>query len=126
MTDNKRYTRTHEWICADGKHMTVGITAHAQELLGDLVYVELPAIGQHVVAGEELAVVESVKAAADVYAPVSGEVIAVNSALAEQAALINQSPEQDGWLIKLNVEDADALDALLNAEQYQQHITKTH
>ena len=123
---NKRYTATHEWISADGEHMTVGITEHAQALLGDLVFIELPQIGRDVTQGAELGVVESVKAAADFYAPISGHVVAVNPLVQNNAALVNQSPEQDGWLVKIKATNAEELNKLLNQEQYLQQLSETH
>ncbi len=125
MDNNKRYTATHEWIMAEGEYMTVGITAHAQALLGDLVYVELPAIGKIVAQHDELGVVESVKAAADFYAPISGTVVAINPAVQDQAGLVNESPEQAGWLVKLSARDPAELDTLFNQAQYLQQLNQT-
>ena len=118
-----RYTASHEWVSLpeDGV-VTVGITQHAQQLLGDVVYVELPACGDAVVVGKEVMVVESVKAAADVYGPIAGEVVAVNEALQEQPELVNQSPQGEGWLFKLKLADEQALAALMTLADYE----KTH
>ena len=115
-----KYARTHEWVRReeDGS-LTVGITEHAQELLGDMVYIEVPEVGDQVQAGDACAVVESVKAASDVYAPVSGEVVAANEALADSPELVNQSPYEDGWLMRIQPEDAAAAEALLDADAYQ-------
>jgi glycine cleavage system H protein len=123
---NKRYTKTHEWAVADGEQLTIGITQHAQALLGDLVYVELPKIGRQVKPGDELGVVESVKAAADFYAPVSGQVVSVNPAVQDQAALVNQSPELDGWLVKLAPSQPQEWEGLLSEAEYLQHINESH
>lgn len=115
-----KYAKTHEWVRreADGS-VTVGITEHAQELLGDMVYVEVPEVGAGVEAEEGCAVVESVKAASDVYAPVAGEIVAVNEALADSPELVNQSPYGEGWLMRIRPADASAVAALLDAEAYQ-------
>lgn len=117
-----KYTATHEWVRpeADGS-ITVGITNHAQELLGDMVFVETPAVGRKVKAKEECAVVESVKAAADVYAPVAGEVIAVNSALDSTPEAINSDP-YGAWIFKMKPDNAADIDALLDAEAYQTFV----
>ncbi len=120
--EDLRYTATHEWVKseADGT-ATVGITDHAQSALGDLVYVELPAVGRVVAAGEACAVVESVKAASDIYAPVAGEVVAANPALAGTPEVVNQGA-YDAWLFKLKPADAAATGALLDAAAYQATI----
>jgi len=112
-----KYTKTHEWVRqeSDGT-VTIGITHHAGQLLGDIVYVELPAVGKRVEAGAETLVVESVKAAAEVYAPVAGEVIAVNEALSSNPELVNHSPYESGWMFRLAPEGS--LDHLLNTEAY--------
>ncbi len=114
-----RYTKSHEWVRDDGDaSVTVGITDHAQELLGDLVFVELPEVGSAVEPGGECAVVESVKAASDVYSPVSGEVIAVNTALVDAPERINEAPYGDGWIFKVKLSQPEQLAALLDAEAY--------
>lgn len=120
-----KYTRSHEWVRQeeDGS-LTIGITDHAQELLGDLVFVEPPEVGRQLNAGEECAVVESVKAASDVYSPVSGEVVASNEALEDTPELINQSPYEDGWLMRVKPEDASALDQLLDADTYRTEVVE--
>ena len=119
---NLKYTKSHEWVRveADGT-LTVGITEHAQEALGDLVFIELPAVGKELAAGTEAAVVESVKAAADVYAPVSGIVCAVNSAVVDAPESLN-ADAWSAWLFKLQPADAAAVDALLDADAYQQVV----
>jgi len=117
--DNLKYTSSHEWVKteADGT-ISIGITQHAQELLGDMVFVETPAVGRKLKAKEECTVVESVKAAADVYAPVSGEVIAVNSDLDSSPEAINEDPYA-AWMFKMKPDNAADVDALLDADAYQ-------
>lgn len=117
--DDLSYTAEHEWLRRepDGT-ITVGITDHAQELLGDLVFVELPDVGRRCAAGEGCAVVESVKAASDVYAPVGGEVSAVNEALADGPEMVNQDPYGEGWLFRLRVEASEPFDGLLDPAAY--------
>lgn len=118
-----RYTRSHEWVRKeDDGTLTVGITDHAQESLGDLVFIELPDVGRSLAADEECAVVESVKAASDIYSPVDGEVVAVNDALADSPELGNQSPYEEGWILRLQPADDGAFDGLLDANAYQQVV----
>jgi len=114
-----RYTSSHEWLRleADGT-ATVGITFHAQDALGELVYVELPEVGRRLAQGESCVVVESTKAASDVYAPVAGEVVAVNAALAEAPQTVNEAPYGDGWLFRIRPSDPAQIDALLSADAY--------
>jgi len=112
------FTKEHEWISVSGAEATVGITSYAQEHLGDLVYVEPPEVGKKLVNGKEAAVVESVKAASDVYAPVGGEVTAVNKAVVDQPGLVNESPEDKGWLFKLKLADAGELKGLMDRAAY--------
>lgn len=114
-----KYTKSHEWLklAADGTAI-IGITEHAQDQLGDMVYVEVPDAGRSVDAGEACAVVESVKAASDVYAPVAGEVLEANTALADTPEAVNQDPYGNGWLLKLRVADTGAVDALMDAAGY--------
>lgn len=114
-----RYADSHEWIrLEDDGTAFVGISDHAQEAMGDLVYVELPDVGQNLSRSEESGVVESVKAASDIYAPVGGEVVAVNEALADTPELVNQDPYGDGWLYRIRVKDTAELDELLSADDY--------
>ena len=114
-----KYAKSHEWLRAESDGTcTVGISDHAQELLGDLVFVELPKVGRQVKAGEACAVVESVKAASDVYAPVNGEIVAVNDELTDSPELVNSEPYADGWLFRIKADDASAIDALLSAADY--------
>jgi len=119
----KKYTVAHEWIQYDDASRlgTMGITDYAQSSLGDVVFVELPAPGSEVEAGEPLGAVESVKAASDIYSPVTGTVQKVNKKLAEQPGLLNKSPEKDGWLCKIKLTEPDELDDLLTAEEYKEH-----
>ncbi|EAR21357.1 glycine cleavage system protein GcvH [Nitrococcus mobilis] len=118
--DDLKYTDSHEWLRLeqDGA-ITVGITDYAQESLGDLVFVEMPQVGRRLKAGEACAVVESVKAASDTYAPVAGEVVDTNSRLAEEPELINRSPYDEGWLMRIQPDDANALESLLDPEDYE-------
>lgn len=118
-----RYTTTHEWVrLEDDGLVTIGITEHAQELLGDLVYIDLPEMGLEVVPEEEIAVVESVKAASDIYAPISGEVVDVNQDLLTQPDLVNKDPYGEGWLFRIKPDDEDEVNQLLDAEGYQDQI----
>jgi len=114
-----RYTKDHEWIRLDGDTASVGISNYAQAQLGDIVYVELPAIGKRLGKGEEAAVVESVKAASEVYAPVGGEVIAVNGELEGKPGTVNEDAENTGWFLKLKVADAAELEDLMSEDQYK-------
>ena len=113
------YTDEHEWIDVDGDTATVGITDYAQEQLGDIVFVELPESGAEVSKGKDAAVVESVKAASDVYAPISGEVTEANPALDDDPALVNSSPEDEGWFFKLTISDKSELEGLMDAKAYK-------
>ena len=113
-----KYTETHEWIEVKGDEGTVGISSHAQTELGEIVYVELPKTDQTVRAGEEVCVLESTKAAADVYSPVSGTIIAINEALKEDSGLINQAPQKEGWLYKIKLSQPQELESLLTEENY--------
>ena len=117
-----RFTKDHEWVRVDGGKAVMGITAYAAEQLGDVVFVELPEIGKTVKQGDELAVVESVKAASEVYAPVSGKVVSVNSALEAEPGKVNEAPDGEGWFVTLELTDADELDALMDEAAYQAHI----
>ena len=112
------YTEDHEWMSVEGDVATVGITIHAQEQLGDLVFVDLPDVGKNVAKGDAIVVVESVKAASDVYAPVDGEVIEINEALSSDPALVNQNAEGNGWLWRMKLSDKSQLDNLLDKAGY--------
>lgn len=113
-----KYTREHEWVRVSGKRAIVGITDHAQKELGDVVFVELPAVSDTATQGGEFAVVESVKAVSEVYAPVSGTVVEVNENLSDQPELINQDPYGDGWIAVIELSDPEELDNLLSADDY--------
>jgi glycine cleavage system H protein len=117
-----KYAKTHEWVKVDGDIATIGIDDYAQAALGELVYVELPAVGKEFAAGADLAVVESFKTASDVYAPISGTVVEVNEAAVSAPDTVNQSPYGDGWLVKLRISNPGELDALLSAEKYAETI----
>jgi glycine cleavage system H protein len=121
-----RFTRDHEWVRLDGDLAIVGITDYAQSQLGDVVYVELPEIGHRVEKGKEAAVVESVKAASEVYAPASGEVAEINETLAADPATVNADPMGDGWFIKLRLDDPKELDSLMDEEGYKRFIEEQH
>ncbi|MBX3569017.1 MAG: glycine cleavage system protein GcvH [Rhizobiaceae bacterium] len=116
------FTQDHEWIRVEGDTATVGITNYAQEQLGDLVFVELPEAGKVVKTGDTAVVVESVKAASDVYAPVDGEIVEANAALSSDPALVNSAPAGDGWLWKMKLADTSQLDGLLDAAAYEKLI----
>jgi len=118
-----RYATTHEWVRleSDGT-FTVGISEHAQGLLGDMVFVELPDVGAQIAAGDDIAVAESVKAASDVYAPISGEVLAINEELEDSPELVNSDPFGEGWLFRIKAEDPTEVEALLDAEAYANSI----
>lgn len=113
-----RFTKDHEYVRLDGDVATIGISDYAQAQLGDIVFVDLPSIGKKVTKGSELAVVESVKAASEVYAPVSGEVIEVNAELGEKPALVNDDPLAGGWLVKLRLENASEVETLMDEGAY--------
>ena len=117
------YCPSHEWLRLEGDIATVGISDHAQEELTDVVFVELPALGRAVDAGDPTAVVESVKAASDIYAPVGGEVVEVNPAVEADPALVNTDPYGKGWIFKLRIKNAADLDSLMDAAAYQAHIS---
>ena len=117
-----RFTNDHEWVRLDGDLAVVGITDYAQSQLGDVVYVELPEIGRRVEQGKETAVVESVKAASEVYAPVSGEVAEVNEALAADPAMVNADPMGEGWFLKLRLDDPKELDGLMDKAAYERLV----
>lgn len=116
------YTEEHEWLRVDGDVATVGITNHAQEQLGDLVFVDLPTVGNSVEQGDDVVVVESVKAASDVYAPASGEIVEVNESLGGDASLVNSGAEGDGWLYKMKLSKPDELEKLMDKAAYDASI----
>jgi glycine cleavage system H protein len=119
---NTRYTKDHEWVRLDGDTAIVGITPYAAEQLGDVVFVELPAIGKKVEAKGEAAVVESVKAASEVYAPVGGEVVAVNQDIADEPAKVNADPAGAGWFLKLKIANRAEFDGLMSEADYQKYL----
>ena len=119
-----KYTKDHEWIRIEGTQAVFGITDHAQSQLGDVVFVELPEIGKQIKAGDPIAVVESVKAASDVYAPASGVVAQINSALVDAPDMVNASAETDGWFAKLQLDDARALDGLMDKAAYDAFVAE--
>lgn len=115
-----KYASTHEWVRNEGDGVfTVGISEHAQDLLGDMVFVELPEVGDNVAAGDDVAVAESVKAASDIYAPIGGEIVAVNDDLEDAPETVNSDPYGDGWLFKIKADDPSEVESLLDAEGYQ-------
>jgi glycine cleavage system H protein len=117
--EDLKYTEEHEWVATKGATVRVGVTDYAQEQLGDVVYVQLPEVGQQIDSGAPVGEVESTKSVSEIYAPVSGEVSAVNEALTDQPELINTDPYGEGWIFEVTLDDPDALDALLEAEAYQ-------
>lgn len=123
---NLRYTEEHEWVRLEGDTAVVGISQYAQEQLGDVVYVELPEIGRKVEKGKEMAVVESVKAASEVYAPVSGEVVAANAALTAEPAKVNADPMGEGWFVKLKIANKAELDKLMDEAAYKKFVEGLH
>tara|TARA_B110000858_G_scaffold157616_1_gene180463 strand:+ start:47033 stop:47422 length:390 start_codon:yes stop_codon:yes gene_type:complete len=124
--DNLKYATTHEWVrLEEDGTATVGISDHAQDALGDIVFVELPEVGATILAKDEVAVVESVKAASDVYSPVSGEIIAVNELLADAPETVNAAPYDDGWFYKIQISDEIELDELMDADAYSDHCEDT-
>ena len=114
----KKYTEDHEWVQMDGNMATVGITNHAQESLGDIVFIDLPSVGKVVKAKDELCVIESVKAASDIYSPIDGEVSEINEKLSDETALVNQDAENEGWIFKIKVSNTDQFQGLMSLEQY--------
>jgi glycine cleavage system H protein len=117
-----KFSKDHEWVTVDGNVATIGITEHAQSQLGDVVFVELPKLGRKVAANESVAVVESVKAASEVYVPVSGEVVAVNDELTGDPALVNRAAENDGWFMKVKLSNASELDGLMDKAAYDAFV----
>ena len=117
-----KYTKDHEWVRMDGGVATVGITDHAQNALGDVVFVDLPEVGRVVAANEPIAVVESVKAASDVYAPIAGKIVEVNAALGDNPGTINSAPTTDGWFFKIESSDPGAMDGLMDETTYAAYV----
>ncbi|WP_428488941.1 glycine cleavage system protein GcvH [Rhodopila sp.] len=121
-TADKRYTKDHEWVLMDGDIATVGITDHAQEQLGDLVHVELPELERAVAEGETCAVVESVKAASDVFAPLAGKIVEINETVTEDPSIVNSDAEGEGWFFRLELDDTDAFEALMDQDAYDEYL----
>ena len=119
---SRKFTKDHEWVRLDGDIATVGITAYAQEQLGDVVFVEVPESGRQVAQGDDAAVVESVKAASEVYAPVSGEIVEGNEALNDNPALVNEAPDSEGWFFRLKLTNSDELDGLMDEAAYADYV----
>jgi len=120
--NEKKYSKDHEWVFCKDKIATIGITDYAQESLGDIVFIELPKIGKSIKLGDQVGVVESVKAASDLFSPVSGEIIDVNNELQNSPQLLNTDPENTGWYMKIKIEDAEELTNLMNFNQYKEII----
>ncbi|GGC97056.1 glycine cleavage system protein GcvH [Aquisalinus flavus] len=118
----KKFTEDHEWVSVDGDIATVGITAHAAEQLGDVVFVELPDVGKSFGQKDEMAVVESVKAASDVYAPISGEIVEVNNDIVDEPAKVNDDPDGAAWFVKIKLSDASELDKLMDEAAYKEFV----
>jgi len=122
--EDNRYAKSHEYVHLEGDLATIGITEYAQKELGDVVFVELPQVGSQLDAGDELGSIESVKAVSELFTPVSGEVVEVNEALADNPALVNTDPWGDGWMVRIKVSDATEVDELMSAEEYDEFIEK--
>jgi glycine cleavage system H protein len=120
--ENFRYTKEHEWVSVDGDTGTVGITDHAQSELGDIVYVDLPKVGTQLDQGKSLGSVESVKAVSDIYSPVSGEIVAINTELADHPEKLNSDPHGDAWLVKVKLSDAAQVQSLMSAADYLTYV----
>jgi glycine cleavage system H protein len=119
---DKRFTREHEWVTLDGDIATVGITDHAQEQLGDLVHIELPELEREVTEGESCAVVESVKAASDIYAPLAGKIVEVNETITEDPSIVNSDAEGEGWFFRLELDDPDVFETLMDQDAYDEFL----
>ncbi len=117
-----KYTEEHEWLDLDGNVVTVGITEHAAEQLGDLVFIELPVVGAEVASGDEVVTIESVKAASDIAAPIEGEIVEVNAAIVENPGLVNEDPLVEGWFFKIRIEDPGVLDEFMDEDEYKAMI----
>ena len=118
----KKYSKEHEWIEVNKDVATIGITNHAQESLGDIVFIDLPAIGKKVVSHEEVCVIESVKAASDIFAPIDGEIVEVNEKLRDNGALVNEDPENDAWIFKLKISNSSQINNLMSLSEYQEFL----
>jgi glycine cleavage system H protein len=125
--EDSRYAKTHEYVHVEGDVATIGITDYAQKELGDVVFVELPAIGTQLEAADELGSIESVKAVSELFVPVSGEVVEVNEALKDKPELVNTDPYGDGWMVKIRMSDPTEFEELMNAEEYEEYVeTESH
>lgn len=122
--EDNRYAKSHEYVHLEGDIATIGITDYAQKELGDVVFVELPQVGSQLEAADELGSIESVKAVSELFAPVSGEVVEVNEALADNPALVNTDPFGDGWMVRVKVSDPTEVDELMTAEEYDEYVEK--
>jgi glycine cleavage system H protein len=122
--EDNRYAKSHEYVHVEGNTGTIGITDYAQKELGDVVFVELPQVGTELEAGDELGSIESVKAVSELFVPVSGEVIEVNEALADNPALVNTDPWGDGWMVRIKLADVTEVDELMTAEEYDEYLEK--
>ena len=122
--EDNRYAKSHEYVHVEGEIGTIGITDYAQKELGDVVFVELPQVGTQLEATDELGSIESVKAVSELFAPVSGEVVEINEALAEKPELVNTDPYGDGWMIKIRLSDPTEVDELMNAEEYEEYVER--
>ena len=122
---NLKYTKDHEWARQEGRAMVIGVTSHAQESLGDVVYVELPKVGATITAGKPFGVVESTKAVSELFAPVSGRVIEINDALSDKPETVNQDPYGEGWMIKVELSDAKQVEGLLDAAAYEKIVQES-
>jgi glycine cleavage system H protein len=119
---DKRFTKDHEWLVLDGDIATVGITDHAQEQLGDLVHIELPELEREVAEGETCAVVESVKAASDVFSPLAGKIVEINETIVEDPSIVNSDAEGEGWFFRLELDDTEAFEALMDQDGYDEYL----
>tara|TARA_B100000965_G_scaffold267271_1_gene225962 strand:+ start:121 stop:498 length:378 start_codon:yes stop_codon:yes gene_type:complete len=119
---DRKYSKDHEWVFIENNIATVGITDHAQESLGDIVFVELPEIGKDVSSGNEVSVIESVKAASDIFTPIDGKIIETNNKLNDDASIINKDPENEGWIFKIEISNSKNLDDLMSLEQYNEFL----
>ncbi len=120
----KKYTKDHEWVSINENIAIVGISNHAQESLGDIVFVELPELGKEVSSGDQISVIESVKAASDIYSPVSGKILEINDNLSNDASIINKDAENEGWIFKIKLSDSNDLSNLMTFEQYKEFLDK--
>ncbi|MCM0604765.1 MAG: glycine cleavage system protein GcvH [Xanthomonadaceae bacterium] len=121
---NLKYTKDHEWTKTDGKIVSIGITDHAQSALGDIVFLELPKVGRELKAGETFGVVESIKAVSDLYSPVTGKVVEIHQALADEPGKINSNPYESSWMIKVEIKNPSEVEALMDSKQYSEYVSK--